>query len=371
MKKFDYLVVGAGMFGAVCAEQIRKKGKSVLVIEKREHVGGNCYTYDFDGTNINVHRYGTHIFHTSSKNTWEYINQFTEFNRYQHRVLTTYRDRVYVLPINLGTVNAFFGLNLKPREFADFIASKRENIATPSDLESKAVSLIGKELYEAFIKGYTIKQWQRDPKDLPADIITRLPVRSSYFDSYFDDIYQGIPVDGYTPIFERMLSGIEIKLGVDFLAERDYWTKQCETVVYTGPIDRYFGYIYGNLGWRSVRMETELLAIEDYQGTSVMNYADENVPYTRIHEFKHLHREKRHTPKATVVTKEYPAEINSDPYYPVNSPSDREILTRYHALAHQERHTVFGGRLAQYKYFDMNHAIEAALAAAAQLVKCP
>lgn len=364
MKTYDFLIVGTGFYGAVFAQQAREAGRSVLMLERRPHIGGNCFSEDYEDTNINVHRYGTHIFHTNNPEIWAYINRFTEFNRYQHRVLTTHRDRVYAMPINLGTINQFYGLNLRPSEVEAFIASKRPDIRYPANLEEKAISLIGRDLYEAFIKGYTMKQWGCDPKELPANIITRLPVRTSYHDSYFNDRWQGIPIGGFTPIFERLMEGIPVEMGVDFLADREHWARCARQIVYTGPIDRYFDYQFGRLQWRSVRFEYEMLSLEDYQGTSVMNYADPEVPFTRIHEPKHLHLEKAHTPGRTVIMREYSQQAQDDPYYPVNSTADKELLARYQELAAQEKKMIFGGRLAEYKYFDMHQVIGAALAKA-------
>jgi len=361
MKQYDYIVVGTGFFGAVFAQQAAEAGRSVLVLEKRRHIGGNCYTKDYEGTNINVHVYGTHIFHTNNEEIWAYITRFTSFNRYQHRVLTTHENRVYPMPICLGTINQFYGLNLRPGEVEAFIAAKREKIQDPQNLEEKAISLVGRELYEAFIKGYTMKQWGTDPRRLPASIITRLPVRSSWNDAYFDDKYQGIPVEGYTPIFERMLKDVPVEYGVDFLADRDHWRSRAGTVVYTGPIDEYFGFAHGRLQWRSVRLETELLSEEDFQGTSVMNYADSGVPFTRIHELKHLHLEKKHTAGKTVIMREFSLIDNNHPYYPVNGEDDRVLLAKYTELAARESGVVFGGRLAEYKYYDMHQAIGSGL----------
>lgn len=365
---YDYVIVGSGFFGAVFAQQAQENGKSAIVLEKRDHIGGNCYSYDYQDTEINIHAYGTHIFHTNNKPLWDYINRFTEFNRYQHRVLTTHKDKVYSMPINLGTVNSFYGVNLKPEEVEEFLASKRGNISNPKNLEEKAISLIGKDLYEAFIKGYTMKQWGCDPTKLPASIITRLPVRNSYHDSYFNDIYQGIPIGGYTPIFERMLAGIPVELEVDFFDDISYWRSQCrEKIIYTGPIDRYFDYKFGRLNWRSVRFEIDNIHVEDYQGTSVMNYADTEIPYTRIHEPKHLHLEKTtHKPNETVIVREYSQVDNDAPYYPVNFEEDKSKLKQYQELQADEKDVIFGGRLAQYKYYDMHQVIASALATAKQ-----
>ncbi len=365
MKTYDYVVVGSGLFGAVFAQQAREHGRSVLVIERRNHIGGNCYSYDYQDTNINVHAYGTHIFHTSDTATWKYVQRFTEFNAYRHRVLTTYRGKVYSMPINLGTVNAFYGKNLRPWELASFLEQGRSAIASPKNLEEKAISLVGRDLYDAFIRGYTKKQWGCDPRKLPANIITRLPVRSSYHDAYFDDVYQGIPVGGYTPMFERMLEGVDVELGADFFSDRERWQRMARRkVVYSGPLDRYFDYTHGRLSWRSVRFELKRVDVEDYQGTSVMNYADEDVPYTRVHEPKHLHPERRFAPESTVVIREYSLIDNDEPYYPVNFESDQRMLAAYQELASREPHTIFGGRLARYRYYDMHQVVASARKAA-------
>jgi UDP-galactopyranose mutase len=364
MRNFDYIVVGSGLFGSVFAQQVKEAGKTALVLERRDHIGGNCYSYNYEDTEINVHAYGTHVFHTSDKRIWDYINRFTEFNRYQHRVLTTAGGEVFSMPINLGTINAFFGINLRPRDAEAFLAGKREKIDNPRNLEEKAVSLIGRELYEAFIKGYTAKQWGCDPRDLPASIITRLPIRTTFHDAYFDDPYQGIPVDGYTPIFRRMLEGIPVELSVDFLEDREYWLKRGRRVVYTGPIDRYFEYTCGHLNWRSVKFEVERLEIDDYQGTSVMNFAEYEVPYTRVHEPKHLHLERPWNRTATVIMREFSQVDRDDPYYPVNTEADKGLCARYVTLARTEGHVIFGGRLANYKYYDMHQVIGGALTAA-------
>lgn len=361
---FDYLIVGAGLFGAVFAQQMREAGKRVLVIERRHHIGGNCYSFEYEDTGITVHNYGTHIFHTSDTRLWNYMCRFTEFNRYQHRVLTTWQGKVFSMPINLGTINAFYRVNLRPGEAHAFLEARRENIPRPRNLEEKAISLVGRELYEAFIRGYTIKQWGCDPRQLPAGIIARLPVRASFHDSYFDDQYQGVPVEGYTRIFERMLEGIPVELGVDFFAERDYLRQQAMRVLYTGPIDRYFGYSLGRLNWRSVRFEIERHEVSDWQGTSVMNYADVEVPYTRIHEPKHLHLERPWNRKSTVIVREFSQVNNDEPYYPVNFDLDKVLYAKYAEWANLEPGVIFGGRLARYKYYDMHQVIASALSAA-------
>ena len=368
-KKYDCIIVGAGFYGAVLAERLHASGKTVLILERRNHIGGNCYSYDFEDTNITIHNYGTHIFHTNKGMVWEYINRFSEFNRYQHRVLTTHKNHVFVMPINLGTINAYYSVNLKPHEVQTFLEKRREFIEEPQNFEEQAINHIGRELYEAFIKEYTMKQWGCDPRELPASIINRLPVRTSYHDSYFDDTYQGLPINGYTPIFERMLKGIPIELNVDFCDDKEYWARRANIVIYTGPIDRYFDYTFGPLKWRSVRFEIERVEIPDFQGTSVMNYADLDVPYTRIHEHKHLHLERDNmSVSSTVIVREYPQSNANDPYYPVNSESDKELLARYQEQAANEKGVTFGGRLAEYRYYDMDQVIARALQMFQQLI---
>lgn len=361
MKHYDFVIIGAGFYGAVLAERLYNIGKSVLVIDRRNHIGGNCHSYEYENTNIIIHKYGTHIFHCDNKSTWDYINKFGEFNRYQHRVLSTYKNKVFSMPINLGTINAFYGINLKPSEVESFIASKRPNILNPKNLEEKAISLIGIDLYEAFIKGYTKKQWGIDPKELPAEIITRLPIRSSFYDSYFNDYYQGLPIKGYTYLFENMLKNIPVELNTDFFDNREYWLKSCDCLIYTGQIDQYFEYSLGRLNWRAVKFDLEKVNVEDYQGTSVMNYADEETPYTRIHEPKHLHRERIYNKNTSIIIKEYSCIDHNEPYYPVNSESDRKLVEKYKKFILKEGNVIFGGRMADYKYYDMHHTIEAAL----------
>jgi UDP-galactopyranose mutase len=366
---YDYLVVGCGFFGSVFAQQAKENGKSVMMIDRRPHIGGNCYSYAYEDTNISVHKYGSHIFHCADDDTWNYINRFTEFNRHRHRVLTTCRGKVYSMPINLGTINSFFGTNLKPDDVPSFLDTQRTFTGRPSNLEEQAISLIGKPLYEAFIKGYTRKQWGCDPRELPANIITRLPVRNSYHDAYFNDRYQGIPIDGYTPLFERMLEGIPIELNTDFFANRAEFEKMAHGIVYTGPIDRYFDYCYGHLNWRSVRFELERHNVSDYQGISVMNFADEGTPFTRIHEPKHLHLERTWNPKTTLIVKEFSYIDPDQPYYPVNLACDREMYNSYAALQEEVPNVIFGGRLARYKYYDMHQVIAGALAVARKRLK--
>jgi len=363
-RQYDYLIVGSGLFGSVFAQQAVENGRSVLVLEKRTHIGGNCYSAEHEDTGIIVHRYGTHIFHTPNKAIWDYVNRFSAFTRYRHRVLTKHRGRVYSMPINLGTINAFYGLDLKPGEVDAFLAARRPRIERPANLEEKAISLVGEELYRAFIAGYTEKQWARSPRELPASIINRLPVRTSYDDSYFDDTWQGLPAEGYTPIFERLLAGADIELGCDFLADRDYWRSRARRVIYTGPVDAWFDYCHGRLGWRSVRLDTEVLPVGDFQGTSVMNYADTDVSWTRIHEPKHLHPERSVRENTTVIVREYSQVDDDAPYYPIGTAADQELFGRYQEMAAREAGVRMGGRLAQYRYFDMHHVVAQALKAA-------
>jgi UDP-galactopyranose mutase len=368
-KDLKYLIVGSGFFGSVIAERLASQlDQRVVVVEARDHIGGNCYSYREPSSNIEVHAYGTHIFHTNNEKVWKYITQFTEFTPYQHKVLTEYRGQVYPMPISLATINSFYKTNLKPGDVAEFIAKESKGFSgNPSNLEEKAVSLIGRPLYEAFIRGYTTKQWERDPKELPADIITRLPVRKNYNTNYFNDPHQGLPKDGYGELFKRLLNhpNIEVLLNTDYSSVAAEVPENC-TIVYTGPIDRFFGYRLGRLDWRSLRFEKEVLDQEDFQGTSVMNYADLDVPYTRIHEFKHLHpeRETEFNSKKTVIYREYPKTLsgeNEDCYYPVNTPRNEELFRKYVTEAKKLKNVIFGGRLGSYKYWDMDKAIENAL----------
>jgi UDP-galactopyranose mutase len=358
---YDFIVVGAGFFGAVFAHEVKKAGKKVLVIEKRDHIGGNCYSYDDSETNINIHKYGPHIFHTPNKKIWDYVNSFADFNNYRHRVLANAKGKVYSLPINLATINKFYNLNLTPDEAEEFLKSKTLTISSPRNLEEKAMSLIGRELYETFIKGYTIKQWGCDPKELPAEVISRLPVRTTYNDIYYNDTYQGIPMGGYTPIFEKMFKDIPLELKTDFFEKRDYWKSMAKTLVYTGPIDRYFNYLYGELHWRSCRFEIQKLPQDDYQGVSIMNYADQEIPCTRVLEPKHFHRERADLTRGTVVIREYPCDNPEEPYYPVRLKADQEILAKYQEEQIRDKSVIFGGRLAEYKYYDMWQVISRAL----------
>ena len=364
----DLVVVGSGFFGLTIAERCASDlGIRVLVIDRRDHIGGNAYSEPEPETGIEVHRYGAHLFHTSNARVWEYVSKFTAFTDYQHRVFTAYKGRVYPMPINLGTICEYFGRMMSPDEARALVAEQSAEVAagTAANLEEKAISLIGRPLYEAFIRGYTSKQWQTDPVDLPAEIIARLPVRYTFDNRYFSDTYQGLPVDGYTAWLTRLADhrGIEVRLSTEFADLRASVVGQVP-VVYTGPLDAYFGFAAGDLGWRTLDFEREVLPTGDFQGTSVMNYADEDVPYTRIHEFRHFHPERDWYPDdQTVIMREYSrfAGRGDEPYYPINTPEDRARLLTYRGLADAERGVLFGGRLGTYQYLDMHMAIGAAL----------
>jgi len=364
----DLVVVGSGFFGLTVAERCASDlGLRVLVLDRRHHIGGNAYSEPEPETGIEVHRYGAHLFHTSNARVWEYATRFTAFTGYQHRVFSAYKGRVYPLPINLGTICEYFGRMMSPDEARALVAEQSAEVAagTAANLEQKAVSLIGRPLYEAFIRGYTYKQWQTDPAELPAEIITRLPVRYTFDNRYFSDTYQGLPVDGYTAWLTRMADhpNIEVRLSTEFADLRASTVGQVP-VVYTGPLDAYFGYAAGDLGWRTLDFEQEVLPTGDFQGTSVMNYADEDVPYTRIHEFRHFHPERDWYPAdKTVIMREYSrfAGRGDEPYYPINTAEDRARLLTYRDLADAEQGVLFGGRLGTYQYLDMHMAIGAAL----------
>jgi UDP-galactopyranose mutase len=364
----DLVVVGSGFFGLTVAERCAADlGLRVLVVERRHHIGGNAYTEAEPQTGIEIHRYGAHLFHTSNARVWEYANRFTAFTGYQHRVFTAYKGRVYPMPINLGTICEYFGRMMSPDEARALVAEQSAEVApgTAANLEQKAISLIGRPLYEAFIRGYTAKQWQTDPVDLPAEIITRLPVRYTFNNRYFSDAFEGLPVDGYTAWLERMAAhgNIEVRLNTEFEDLRSEVAGRVP-VVYTGPLDAYFGYSEGDLGWRTLDFEQEVVATGDFQGTPVMNYADEDVPFTRIHEFRHFYPERDWYPEdKTVIMREYSrfATRGDEPYYPINTAEDRARLLAYRELADREPGVLFGGRLGTYKYLDMHMAIGAAL----------
>lgn len=374
----DLVVVGAGFYGLTVAERMAATGARVLVIDRRGHIGGNAYSEIEPGTGIEVHRYGAHLFHTSNERVWSYAQRFTDFTSYQHRVYTTHRGEVFPMPITLGTINQFFRAGYGPEQARDLIREQAAEMAgiTPRNLDEQGIQLIGRPLYEAFIRGYTAKQWQTDPRELPASIISRLPVRYTYDTRYFNDRYEGLPVDGYTAWLERMADHprIEVRLGVDFFDPAQP-VSQLRTVghvpvVYTGPIDRYFNYSAGALSWRTLDFEEEVLPTGDYQGTAVMNYADTDVPYTRIHEFRHFHPERDYPREATVIMREYSrfAHQEDEPYYPINTPEDRRRLLRYRELAAAETGVHFGGRLGTYQYLDMHAAIGSALSAVENVI---
>jgi UDP-galactopyranose mutase len=365
------IVVGAGFFGLTIAERAASQlDKRVLVLDRRPHLGGNAYSEIDPDTGIEVHRYGAHLFHTSNERVWRYANAFTAFTDYRHRVFTVHDGNIYPLPINLATLCQFFGRSFTPAQARALIAEQAGDrpAASARNLEEKAIALIGRPLYEAFVRGYTAKQWQTDPAHLPASVITRLPVRYNFDNHYFSDIHEGLPVDGYTAWLNRMADHphITVQLATDWFDVRDDLPRGTPTV-YTGPVDRYFGYAAGRLTWRTLDFTREVVPVEDFQGTAVLNYADESVPFTRVHEFRHLHPERDHPDDRTVVVREYSRAATDcdEPYYPVNTPEDRCRLRRYRALAADElrrRSVVFGGRLGTYQYLDMHMAIGSALA---------
>ncbi len=359
MKEYDYLIVGAGLFGAIFAYEANKKGKKCLVIDKRSHIAGNIYTEEIDG--INVHKYGAHIFHTNSKEVWEYINKFAEFNRYTNSPVARYKDELYNMPFNMNTFNKLWGV-ITPKEAAEKIEEekKQAGITTPKNLEEQAISLVGKTIYEKLVKGYTEKQWGKKATELPSFIIKRLPVRFIYDNNYFNDKYQGIPIGGYTKIVEKMLSGLEVRLNADFFDNREEYENIAEKIVFTGMIDKYYNYKYGELEYRSLRFETEILQEENYQGNAVVNYTEYEVPYTRIIEHKHFEFGNQPT---TVITREYPQNWTRDkePYYPINNDKNNNLYEKYKELADKDNKVIFGGRLGQYKYYNMDQVIAAAL----------
>ena len=371
MKPYDYLIVGAGLFGAVFAHEARKAGKRCLVIDRRPHLGGNVYCELVEG--INVHRYGAHIFHTSNKQVWQYVNALVEFNRYTNCPVACYKGQLYNLPFNMNTFNRMWGVKTPDEAAAKIEEQKAEAVARmraegvtePRNLEEQALMLVGKDIYERLIKGYTEKQWGRDCRDLPASIIRRLPVRLVFDNNYFNDPYQGIPIGGYNRLIERLLDGVETRTGVDFATMRDTWRDMADTLVYTGPIDEYFGYCHGNLQYRTVRFETEVMDTPNYQGNAVINYTEREVPYTRVIEHKHFEMfgGDVYTAPKTVVSREYSTEWlpGMEPYYPVNDEKNSALYRQYRSLADQEVDVIFGGRLAEYRYYDMDKVIEQAL----------
>lgn len=359
MQKYDYLIVGSGLFGAIFAYEANKKGKKCLCIDKRSHIGGNIYTKEIEG--IQVHQYGAHIFHTSNKEVWEYINQFAEFNRYTNSPIARYKEELYNMPFNMNTFNKLWNVVTPKEAKAKIEEEKKEaGIIEPKNLEEQAISLVGKTIYEKLVKGYTEKQWGKRATELPSFIIKRLPVRFTYDNNYFNDTYQGIPIGGYTKIIEKMLQGIEVKLNCDFFEHKKELQNIAKKIVFTGPIDKFYDYQFGELEYRSLRFETEILEEENYQGNAVVNYTEYEIPYTRIIEHKHF---EDNTASKTVITKEYPDNWNKEkePYYPINDTKNNELYQKYEELAKKNENVIFGGRLGQYKYYDMDKVILEAL----------
>lgn len=371
MANYDYLIVGAGLFGATFAYNAHKKGKKCLVIDRRPHVGGNIYCECVDG--INVHKYGAHIFHTSNEHVWDFVNGIVEFNRYINAPVAKYKNKLYNLPFNMNTFYQMWGVTT-PAEAMSVIEKQRRvalaemertGAITPRNLEEQALSLVGRDIYERLVKGYTEKQWGRKCSDLPAFIIKRLPVRFVFDNNYFNDKYQGIPVGGYNKLIEGLLEGIEVRLGCDFFTNRPYWESLANKIVYTGAIDEYYGYRFGKLEYRTVRFETEILDMPNYQGNAVVNYTEREIPYTRIIEHKHFEMfgQGVYDYPRTVISREYSTEWNEgmEPYYPVNDSKNSRLYLKYKGLAEHEQNLIFGGRLAEYKYYDMNIIIEKAI----------
>ena len=365
--KYTYLIVGSGLYGATIAQQAKKAGKSVLVIDKRPNIGGNIYTEKIEG--INVHKYGAHIFHTNNKEVWDYVTSFVDFNRFTNSPVANYKGELYSMPFNMYTFNKMWGVVTPEEAAAKIEEQKKEITGEPKNLEEQAISLVGRDIYEKLVKGYTEKQWGRDCKDLPAFIIKRLPVRLTFDNNYFNALYQGIPIGGYTKLIEKMLEGIEVRLNVDYLKNKEELDKLAEKVIYTGPIDAYFDYKLGTLEYRSVRFENEILDKPNFQGNAAVNYTDRETPWTRIIEHKWFEFGKDENgndlPK-TVISREYSSEwkLGDEPYYPVNDAKNSALYEQYKALAEAEDNVIFGGRLGEYKYYDMDKTIEVALAAA-------
>lgn len=364
---YNYLIVGSGLYGATIAQQAKKAGKSVLVIDKRPNIGGNIYTEKVEG--INVHKYGAHIFHTNNKEVWDYVTSFVDFNRFTNSPVANYKGELYSMPFNMYTFNKMWGVVTPEEAAAKIEEQKKEITGEPKNLEEQAISLVGRDIYEKLVKGYTEKQWGRDCKDLPAFIIKRLPVRLTFDNNYFNALYQGIPIGGYTKLIEKMLEGIEVRLNVDYLENKEELDKLAEKVIYTGPIDAYFDYKLGTLEYRSVRFENEILDKPNFQGNAAVNYTDRETPWTRIIEHKWFEFGKDENgndlPK-TVISREYSSEwkLGDEPYYPVNDAKNSALYEQYKALAEAEDNVIFGGRLGEYKYYDMDKTIEVALAAA-------
>ena len=358
MKPYDFLIVGAGLYGSIFAYEMTQKGKRCLVIDKRNHIGGNCYTANVEG--IHVHQYGAHIFHTGNKKVWEYVNRFARFNTFINAPIANFENALYNLPFNMNTFYQMWGVRTPKEAFEKIESQKKEIKKIPQNLEEQAISLVGKDIYEKLIKGYTEKQWGRPCTALPPFIIKRLPVRFVFNNNYFNDAYQGIPIGGYTPIFEKLLKNIEVQLNTDFFENRRYFENQAKCIVYTGPIDRFYDFRFGKLDYRSLRFENEILNMQNFQGNAVVNYTSDKIPYTRIIEHKHFAFGEQ--PK-TVISKEFSMECQGDmePYYPVNDEKNQRIYAQYQHLTQNETRALFGGRLAEYKYYDMHKIIEKVL----------
>ena len=368
---YDYLVVGSGLYGAVFARQARESGKSVLVVDKRPNIGGNIYTEKISG--INVHKYGAHIFHTNNTDVWNYVQKFARFNRYTNSPVAFYKGEMYSLPFNMYTFNKMWGVVTPGQAAAIIDEQKKEITGEPANLEEQAISLVGRDIYEKLVKGYTEKQWGRSCADLPAFIIKRLPVRMTYDNNYFNALYQGIPIGGYTKLIENLLEGADIRLNTDYLKEKDVLDQVAEKVIYTGAIDEYFDYRFGALEYRSVKFETEVLESSNFQGNAVVNYTDRDIPWTRIIEHKWFEfgkDEEGNVIPGTVISKEYSSEwrMGDEPYYPVNDKRNAELYAKYKELSNKEKKTVFGGRLGEYKYYDMDQVVEASLKKAEEII---
>ncbi len=364
MKKYDYVLVGSGLYAGVFAWYARKNGKSCLVVEKRDHIGGNIYCEEIEG--IHVHKYGAHIFHTSNRKVWDFVNSLAEFNRYTNSPVANFKGEMYNMPFNMNTFSKMWGISTPDEAKAMIEKQKAEVRGEPRNLEEQAISLVGREVYEKLVKGYTEKQWGRDCRELPAFIIKRLPVRYTYDNNYFNDLYQGIPIGGYNVIMEALFEGCDMETGVDYLEKKEYYDSLGETIVYTGTIDAYYSYCFGKLEYRSLRFESELLEEENHQGVAVVNYTDRETPYTRMIEHKHF---EFGTQPKTVVTKEYPVtwQEGMEPYYPVNDEKNQSLYQQYAALAQRETGVIFGGRLGEYKYYDMDKVIESAMKKAEEI----
>lgn len=364
MKKYDYILVGSGLYSGVFAWYAKQNGKKCLVLEKRDHIGGNVYCEETEG--IHVHKYGAHIFHTSNKEVWQFVNSLAEFNRYTNSPVANYKGEMYNMPFNMNTFSKMWNISTPDQAKAIIEEQKKEITGEPKNLEEQAISLVGREIYEKLVKGYTEKQWGRDCTELPAFIIKRLPVRYTYDNNYFNDLYQGIPIGGYNVIIDRLFEGCDIETGVDYLEKKDYYDSLGETVVYTGTIDAYYKYQFGKLEYRSLRFESEVLDEENHQGVAVVNYTDRETPYTRIIEHKHF---EFGTQPKTVITREYPVtwEEGMEPYYPVNDEKNQALYQKYVKLAEKEENVIFGGRLGEYKYYDMDKVIASAMTRAKEV----